>query len=47
MRCNHSLVLSASTSSITLLASDKREYAEHLNLKYNSSSRWYVLQYVD
>ena len=41
------LILSTSTSSITLLASDKKEYAEPLNLKYNSSLRPSVLQYID
>ena len=47
MYLNHSLTLSTSTSSITLLASDKKEYAEPLNLKYNSSLRRPVLQYID
>ena len=41
MCLNHSLILSA--SSITLLASDKKEYAEPLKLKYNSSLRLSVL----
>ena len=47
MYLNHSLILSTSTSSITLLASDKKEYEEPLNLKYNSSLRRPVLQYID
>ena len=44
MYLNHSLILSTSTSFITLLASDKKEYAEPSKLKYNSSLRWSVLQ---
>ena len=43
MCLNRSVILSASTSSITLLASDKKEYAEPLKLKYNSSLRRSVL----
>ena len=47
MYLNHSLTLFTSTSSINLLASDKKEYAEPLKLKYNSSLRRSVLQYID
>ena len=47
MCLNHSLILSTSTSSITLLASDKKAYAEPLKLKYNLSLRRSVLQYID
>ena len=47
MCLNRFLILSTSTSSITLLASDKKEYAEPLKLKYNSSLRRSVLQYID
>ena len=41
------LILSISSSSITLLASDKKAYDEPLKLEYNSSLRRYVLQYID
>ena len=47
MCLNHSLILSTSTSSITLLASDKKEYAELLKLEYNPSLRRSVLKYID
>ena len=47
MCLNHSLILPISTSFITLLASDKKEYTGPLKLKYNSSLRQYSNSFIN